>query len=74
MPEEKRRNGFNYHEAALQFEEIRSAVIRYYGWEERDLDPIQGSRYTLVYSIVWGDTCLTQQNCYGSKIAIELIA
>jgi hypothetical protein len=37
-------NSFNYHEAALQFEEIRTAVIRYYGWDESRLDLIQGSR------------------------------
>ena len=58
-------NGFNYREAALQFEEIRTAVIRYYGWENRNLDLLRGLRYTLIYSTVLDDTENPQQNCYG---------
>ncbi len=63
-------NSFNYHEAALQFEEIRTAVIRYYGWDESRLDLIQGSRYTLVYSTLLDDTENFLQNCYGYVLSI----
>ena len=58
-------SGLNYYEAALQFEEIRAAVISYYGWENRQLEFGSGSRYSLQYSTVYDDTENLNQNCYG---------